>query len=80
MTQRLDLPIVVAVAALLVWLVYGRRMLSRNKYKQPPPLPQRFFSGLAHSPEIHGSEVPRTYMRWAKEYGTAPFVCREVRI
>ena len=72
--QRLDLPIVVAVAALLVWLVYGRRILSRNKHKQPPALPQRLFSGMAHSPEIQGPEVPRTYMRWAKEYGTVPFV------
>ena len=80
MPLGLDLPIVAAVAALLIWLVYGRRMLLRNKYKQPPNLPQRFFSGMAHSPEIQGPEVPRTYLRWAKEYGTALFVYRGVCI
>jgi hypothetical protein len=65
-----DLALLVCVTSLLLWLVVGRRIIFRAKYRLPPGPPQQFFFGKAHDADIQDvNMVRKAFPRWVKEYG-----------
>ena len=69
-----DLALLVCAISLVLWLVIGRRIIFRAKYRLPPGPPQHFFYGKARDADIQDVDMVRkAFPRWVKEYGV-PFI------